>query len=217
MRGWAYVMTVLVAVNVALAAFVLVRRLKRDWLFDWMGKSWDSMCWGASWRSAASRSTGHGDALPHVRAAVGRWSGLLFSSLAILVFTAWPEELLFRGLLQNLLARDSKTEWAGWWTASLLFGFSHITNMGFPNWRYAALATIAEFSMAGRGERAARFSRQTLVHAAVDVTWHYCSGPDSERRRKEIRDRLRKRRGWHAEDVEPAPLPEVVLAEDFAQ
>ena len=38
-----------------------------------------------------------------------------------------------------------KSDLAGWWTASILFGFSHITNGNFPNWRYVALASIAGF------------------------------------------------------------------------
>jgi len=45
--------------------------------------------------------------------------GLLVGSLGILFLTAWPEELLFRGLLQNFLERASKSEFAGWWTASI--------------------------------------------------------------------------------------------------
>ena len=103
----------------------------------------------------------------------GRWSGFLFSAVAILVFTAWPEEFLFRGLLQNLLARDSKTEWAGWWTASLVFGLSHITNMGFPNWRYVALATIAGIFYGWTWRKSGSIFASALVHAAVDVTWHF--------------------------------------------
>jgi len=46
-------------------------------------------------------------------------------------FDGVPEELLFRGLLQNFLERASKSEFAGWWTASMLFGLSHITNWDF--------------------------------------------------------------------------------------
>src|SRR5207249_7669311 len=51
----------------------------------------------------------------------------------------WPEEFLFRGLLQNILARATKSDLTGWWIASIVFGLSHITNMGFPNWRYVIL------------------------------------------------------------------------------
>src|SRR5207244_12291756 len=77
-----------------------------------------------------------------------QWSqlkSLPLVSLGILFFTAWPEEFLFRGLLQNILARSTKSDLTGWWIASIVFGLSHITNMGFPNWRYVILASIAGF------------------------------------------------------------------------
>jgi membrane protease YdiL (CAAX protease family) len=94
-------------------------------------------------------------------------------SLGILFFTAWPEEFLFRGLLQNMLARASKSDLAGWWTASILFGFSHITNMGFPNWRYVLLASIAGFFYGWTWRKTGSIFAPALVHASVDVMWHF--------------------------------------------
>jgi len=102
-----------------------------------------------------------------------RWSSLFFTSVAILFFTAWPEELLFRGLLQNFLARASKSDVAGWWTASVLFGLSHITNMGFPNWRYVILATIAGIFYGWTWRKTGSIFASALVHAAVDAVWHF--------------------------------------------
>jgi len=65
-----------------------------------------------------------------------------FLSIAILFSRAWPEEFLFRGLLQNMLSRSSRATWP------MVDGIgsvriSHITNMGFPNWRYVFLASVA--------------------------------------------------------------------------
>jgi membrane protease YdiL (CAAX protease family) len=164
---------VLVAVNVALAAFVLVRRLKGIGYSIGWGKNWGLYVVG-SFVVFGCVAVPLGTGMHFITFAPqwGRWSGLLFTSVAILVFTAWPEELLFRGLLQNLLARDSKTDWAGWWTASLLFGFSHITNLGFPNWRYVALATIAGIFYGWTWRKSGSIFASALVHAAVDVTWH---------------------------------------------
>jgi membrane protease YdiL (CAAX protease family) len=101
------------------------------------------------------------------------WLSLPFLSIAILFFTAWPEEFLFRGLLQNMLARSSKSDFAGWWTASVLFGFSHITNLGFPNWRYVILASIAGIFYGWTWRRTNSIFAAALVHAAVDATWHF--------------------------------------------
>src|SRR5437868_11409917 len=63
------------------------------------------------------------------------------------LFIAIPEELFFRGLVQNLLARRWGNR-AALALTSLLFGLSHFNkrlgagSMGF-NWRYVLLATIA--------------------------------------------------------------------------
>jgi len=140
----AYVFTVLLCVNVALGAFVLVRKLPGIGYNIGWGSRWGFFVL-ASFLVFGAIAIPLGirmhfiDFAPQWHA----WSSLPFVSLAILFFTAWPEEFLFRGLLQNMLSRSSKSELAGWWTASVLFGFSHITNLGFPNWRYVILASIA--------------------------------------------------------------------------
>jgi membrane protease YdiL (CAAX protease family) len=93
--------------------------------------------------------------------------------IGILFFTAWPEELLFRGLLQNILVRSAKSDLAGWWTASVLFGFSHITNMGFPNWRYVILASIAGLFYGWTWRKTGSIFASAIVHGLVDATWHF--------------------------------------------
>jgi len=86
-------------------------------------------------------------------------------------FIALPEELYFRGLVQNLLER----RWGR--TGSLcvtavLFGLSHF-NKGatFFNWRYVLLATIAGvfYGRAWREKR--RLFASSVTHASVDAVW----------------------------------------------
>lgn len=170
----AYVFTVLMAVGTALASFALVRRLSSiGYVIGW-GKSW-SFYIVASFLAFACIAIPLGTGLRFIAFAPQwpHWSALVFTPLAILFFTAWPEELLFRGLLQNLLAKASKSEFAGWWTASILFGFSHITNLGFPNWRYVILASIAGFFYGWTWRKTGSIFASALVHAAVDATWHF--------------------------------------------
>jgi len=76
-------------------------------------------------------------------------------------------------LLQNFLSKASKSDLAGWWTASVLFGFSHITNLGFPNWRYVILATIAGLFYGWTWRRTGSIFASALVHAGVDAVWHF--------------------------------------------
>lgn len=170
----AYVFTVLVAVGTALAAFVLVRQLGGiGYTIGW-GKSW-AFWIVASFLAFACIAIPLATGMRFIAFAPqwSRWSSLVFTSLGILFFTAWPEELLFRGLLQNLLAKASKSDFAGWWTASILFGFSHITNLGFPNWRYVILASIAGLFYGLTWRKTGSIFASAIVHAAVDVTWHF--------------------------------------------
>lgn len=170
----AYIFTVLLCVNVALAAFLLLRRVNGVGYSIGWGRHWSFFVL-ASFVVFGCIAIPLGHAI-HFIQFEPQWSqlkSLPFLSLGILLFTAWPEELLFRGLLQNMLSRVSKSDLAGWWTASILFGFSHITNLGFPNWRYVILASIAGFFYGWTWRKTGSIFASALVHAAVDVTWHF--------------------------------------------
>ena len=170
----AYVFTVLMAVDVAVATFLVTRRSKGVGYSAGWGKSWGLFVVG-SFLAFGCVAIPLGMAMKFIAfdPRWGNWSGLAVGSLGILVFTAWPEELLFRGLLQNFLARASKSEFAGWWTASMLFGMSHITNLGFPNWKYVILAAIAGLFYGWTWRKTGSMFASALVHAGVDVTWHF--------------------------------------------
>ena len=170
----AYVFTVLLCVNVALAAFVLLRRVNGIGYSIGWGRHWGFFIL-ASFLVFACIAIPLGRAMRFIEFAPqwSQWKALPFLLLGILFFTAWPEEFLFRGLLQNMLSRASNSDLAGWCTASILFGFSHITNMGFPNWRYVVLATIAGFFYGWTWRKTGSIFASALVHAAVDSTWHF--------------------------------------------
>jgi membrane protease YdiL (CAAX protease family) len=170
----AYVMTVLVAVNVAVATFLVVRGTNGVGYSIGWGKNWG---WYVAGSFAAfgcvAIPLGMGMRFIAFAPQWNRWSSLLFTSVAILFFTAGPEELLFRGLLQNFLVRASKNELAGWWTASVFFGLSHITNMEFPNWRYVILAAIAGIFYGWTWRKTGSIFASAVVHAGVDTVWHF--------------------------------------------
>jgi uncharacterized protein len=165
---------VLFCVNVALGTFLLVRRLTGVGYSIGWGSRW-GLYIGSSFGLFAGIAIPLGIAIHFVQFAPrwAEWKSLPFLALAILCFTAWPEEFLFRGLLQNMLARSTKSEMAGWWTASVLFGFSHITNMGFPNWRYVILASIAGLFYGWTWRRTGSIFASAIVHALVDAIWHF--------------------------------------------
>lgn len=170
----AYVFTVLLALNVALAAYILIRG------FAGIGYSigWDRR-WGVyvlgSFLVLGCVVIPLGIAIHFIQFAPhwGEWKSLPFLAAGILFFTAWPEEFLFRGLLQNMLTRSTKSDLAGWWTASVLFGFSHVTNLGFPNWRYVILATISGVFYGWTWRKTGAIFASAIIHGLVDVTWHF--------------------------------------------
>ena len=102
------------------------------------------------------------------------WRGpgqFAFDFLTIFLFIAVPEELLFRGLLQNLLEGSWNSRRKAQVVASILFGFMHILHAPVPNWRYVILASIAGWFYG----RAYRSTRSLLAsgptHALVDTVW----------------------------------------------
>jgi membrane protease YdiL (CAAX protease family) len=87
------------------------------------------------------------------------------------VFIAIPEELFFRGWLQNLLERRMGRTFALLSTA-ILFGLSHWNKRALHfNWRYVLMAAIAGvfYGRAWLAQR--RVGASALTHASVDTTW----------------------------------------------
>lgn len=87
------------------------------------------------------------------------------------LFIAIPEELFFRGWLQNLLERRMGRTGALLLTA-VLFGLAHWNKRAVHfNWRYVLMAAIAGvfYGRAWRAQR--RVGASALTHASVDTTW----------------------------------------------
>jgi membrane protease YdiL (CAAX protease family) len=116
--------------------------------------------------------------------AVGLWLGFLHYHAYIppishvvlawvftFFFIAVPEELFFRGWMQNLLERRLGKRWALLMTA-VLFGLSHFNKRAVHfNWRYVVLAALAGvfYGRAWRQER--RVGAAAITHASVDTLW----------------------------------------------
>ncbi|HKW89062.1 MAG TPA: type II CAAX endopeptidase family protein [Candidatus Acidoferrales bacterium] len=164
--------TILLALNVAIAAFLFIRRL------DGVGYAVE---WGRGFVRAVIFNfvvlaliiipLGEAIRFIHFGPTHASLSHAPLSGVEILVFTAWPEEFLFRGLLQNMLARSLKSRYAGWLAASVIFGFSHILHAPFPNWKYVFLATIAGLFYGRAWMKTGSIFPGTIVHALVDTTW----------------------------------------------
>lgn len=168
-----HTLTILLALSTGVAALVLLRRL-------------DGIGYAVEWRRGfAWNVILHFGVFAIIAVALGLRIGFLTfaPSLArlrtapievtgILFFTAWPEEFLFRGVLQNLLSRTFKNQWVGLIVASVIFGFSHIFHAPYPNWKYVLLATVAGLFYGRTWIKTGSLFPGAIVHASVDILWH---------------------------------------------
>lgn len=172
-RGLSHPLWAAYAISVGLVAFLLIRRL------DGIGYR---VAWGRGWGFAVLGNLAWFAIFAIV---VGQWIGFIrfaptweraralpLVALGILVFNAWPEEFLFRGLIQNLLSKSLRSEVAGLALASVIFGLAHLNNGGFPNWRYALLATFAGVAYGSAWRKTRSIFASALVHAGVNTLWY---------------------------------------------
>ena len=111
---------------------------------------------------------------------VGLFSGFLVLSdapklwqfplvfIGVFLTVAIPEEVMFRGILQNLLAKRTNVVLAVV-AASFLFGASHFNND--LDFRYFGLATYAGVVLGWTYHRTQSVTAAAIVHALVDAIW----------------------------------------------
>lgn len=107
----------------------------------------------------------------HFHGSVPTMAHVVLGWIFTFFFIAVPEELFFRGWMQNLLERRLGRSWA-LMTTAVLFGLSHFNKRAVHfNWRYVVLAAIAGifYGRAWRQER--RVGASAITHASVDTLW----------------------------------------------
>ncbi|HKS80733.1 MAG TPA: CPBP family intramembrane glutamic endopeptidase [Candidatus Acidoferrales bacterium] len=166
-----HTLSIVMALSTAVAAFLLVRRM-------------EGVGYSVEWRRGFGPNFAiHFVVFALIAISLGMKMGFLryapafhatdpLIALGILFFTAWPEEFLFRGVLQNALTRSLGNKWAGLIIASVIFGFSHILHAPAPNWKYVLLACIAGLFYGHAWMKSGSLIPGVLVHALVDASWH---------------------------------------------
>jgi len=168
-----HTLSIVLALSAGVAGFVLVRRLEGvGYAVEWRQGFGGSFALLFLVYAAIAVILGMRIGFLTYAPSLTRGPSLPISVIGILFFTAWPEEFLFRGILQNLLARTLKNEWAGWVVASALFGLSHLHHLPYPNWKYVLMATIAGLFYGFAWMKTRSLVPGALVHAAVDISWH---------------------------------------------
>ena len=105
--------------------------------------------------------------------------------LLIYFLNALPEELLFRGAIQNLIQQRFGRSWKTLAVAAIIFGLAHINNPVAPflkidvgsftwniPWVYVLLATIAGFFYCFVFIRTKKITAAAAIHLLVDWVWY---------------------------------------------
>ena len=107
----------------------------------------------------------------HLHAYIPTASYVVLAWIFTFFFIAVPEELFFRGWLQNLLERRIGPRWSLGVTA-VLFGISHFNKRAAHfNWRYVLLATLAGIFYGRAWRQQRRVGASAVTHASVDTLW----------------------------------------------
>ena len=102
--------------------------------------------------------------LPQLGAAAATWV-ITFFAIAV------PEEIYFRGWIQNLLERRLGRRTALVITA-VIFGLAHFNRRGVQfNWRYVLLAAIAGIFYGRAWRERQRVAASAITHSCVDAIW----------------------------------------------
>ena len=96
---------------------------------------------------------------------------LLFMALGIFLVIAVPEELLFRGILQNVLEKSLGHRNLALGVTAVVFGLAHLNNGPHADWRYVGLATLAGWFYGRAYLKTRNLMAPTLLHTLVDTVW----------------------------------------------
>jgi membrane protease YdiL (CAAX protease family) len=103
-----------------------------------------------------------------------RWQGFPYACgrlFGLTLFVGLPEEMLFRGVLQESFSRIW-TPRIGLIVGAVIFGLSHLPKHAPPlNWPYALLATLAGLAYGWVYQRTGKLSAAAVTHGAVDWIW----------------------------------------------
>jgi len=95
--------------------------------------------------------------------------------IMIYFLNALPEELLFRGTIQNLIELRFGRTWQSLLVASIIFGLAHLDNTTahntVPNWPYALMASLAGVAYGWTWRKSGKITGSALTHTFVNFMW----------------------------------------------
>jgi uncharacterized protein len=99
------------------------------------------------------------------------WWMIPLTFLGMLWVVALSEEFLVRGLLLQWLRDWTGREQTALIISSVIFGLAHLPFRGFPNWKFALLATVAGWFYGRAYLKTGSIRAAMVAHALTNVTW----------------------------------------------
>lgn len=167
----AYIINTGLAVSIAVTIFAVWRDIP-DINFRWV-ISWEECLLalkGVAWFSLIALPIGLMTEFLMLNP-VSDLAKITLAPVGVFVFIAIPEELLFRGLLQNFLSKFLASKTTALILTSLIFGASHLNNQPILDWRFFVLATLAGGVYGIVFDRSKSLFAPALTHTLVDVIW----------------------------------------------
>ncbi len=96
---------------------------------------------------------------------------LIVRFTGIFLLIALPEELIFRGIVQNLVEKRIGEKRAALVIAALLYGAAHLNNPPAPNYLYALLSSLAGFAYGWVWMVTRKVTASALMHTVVSWVW----------------------------------------------
>jgi membrane protease YdiL (CAAX protease family) len=85
------------------------------------------------------------------------------------------EEVLFRGIIQNLLTMRVSNNLVVLGASSIIFGIAHLNNTtpGYPipNWGYVLMATLAGLAYGWVWQKTGKVTVSAITHMLVNLLW----------------------------------------------
>ena len=161
----------LLLADVALYLYIVQRRLP-GMGFDLKLRLRDLLVGVREWAIFAPIGIGLGLALGFLRFhdRLPTAGTLAATLLGTFILVAVPEELFFRGVLQNLL-ETRLPRGKALALASVIFGLSHYIHGAVFNWRYVILAAVAGFFYGRAWRTDRRLAASAVSHTLVDSVW----------------------------------------------
>jgi hypothetical protein len=100
---------------------------------------------------------------------------LIFGIIGGYLLTALMEEVLFRGIIQNLLTKRMSKNLIALAISSAIFGLAHLNNVTprypIPNWGYVLMASMAGLAYGWVWQKSGKVTVSAITHMLVNLIW----------------------------------------------